>query len=297
MKVLDQLSWSPWYELRGASQNPEIPHHKGGLYRIRERGSRILYYIGQTGSSSRGLRGRMSNLQGAFKDHMPYRDPHTAAPALWVQFHLGHILEVSICVIDSDTQWRKGLEAVAISCYRQDHQSSPIFNFGRMPLGYEMPSGNNSKLKASGKLSRGVKTAQRLTCHMSGRSPLGGLDHIVTDSAWCGHCWTSWCSAEGINELSNEAKGLYRIKAIDDESLLYIGEGKIKSRLKAHLDKINRPEDVQGQIFARSELQFSWVYTGEWKEHKHQRLELENDLIAAHLLSRGSVPAAQFLGS
>jgi hypothetical protein len=36
------------------------------------------------------------------------------------------------------------------------------------------------------------------------------------------------------------------------------------------------------------------VLNDDWLDH--QRLELENDLIAAHLLTTGQVPAAQFLG-
>ncbi len=47
--------------------------------------------------------------------------------------------------------------------------------------------------------------------------------------------------------------------------------------------------------FRRSTVDFwiSWLDTA-W--HPHQRLELENDLIAAYLLTTGDVPPAQFLG-
>jgi hypothetical protein len=41
------------------------------------------------------------------------------------------------------------------------------------------------------------------------------------------------------------------------------------------------------------QIRASWV-AGEWLAH--QRLELEVDLIAAHLLVTGQMPAAQFLG-
>ncbi|MDQ3222839.1 MAG: hypothetical protein M3Q75_05090 [Gemmatimonadota bacterium] len=50
----------------------------------------------------------------------------------------------------------------------------------------------------------------------------------------------------------------------------------------------------QGHVFAAAPtLEASWV-GGEWLPH--QRLELEVDLIAAHMLVTGRLPLAQFLG-
>jgi hypothetical protein len=50
----------------------------------------------------------------------------------------------------------------------------------------------------------------------------------------------------------------------------------------------------QGQTFAgAAPLECSWVL-GDWLDH--QRLELENDLIAAHVITTELVPSAQFLG-
>jgi len=40
-------------------------------------------------------------------------------------------------------------------------------------------------------------------------------------------------------------------------------------------------------------LEFSYV-AGDWETH--ERLELETDLIAAHVLTLGRVPPAQFIG-
>ena len=51
-----------------------------GLYRIRRAGRDDLDYIGQTGLR---LRDRLAMLRGIYRDKMPYRDPHTVAPALW----------------------------------------------------------------------------------------------------------------------------------------------------------------------------------------------------------------------
>jgi hypothetical protein len=40
-------------------------------------------------------------------------------------------------------------EAVAIAVHRQDHGRSPTLNFGRIPAGYRMSSGNNARLVAA----------------------------------------------------------------------------------------------------------------------------------------------------
>ena len=98
-----------------------------------------------------------------------------------------------------------------------------------------------------------------------------------------------------INTVSAEALGLYRIRHAGTSQLLYIGEGGITGRLAAHLQKTRNPTHLQGAIFSpASALECSWVVNNTWA--KHERLELENDLIASHLLMTGAVPAAQFLG-
>jgi hypothetical protein len=63
--------------VRGVSA-PAVP----GLYRIRRIGIEGWDYIGQTGSEHTNLRRRMAMLRGIYLDEMPYRDPHTAGPAL-----------------------------------------------------------------------------------------------------------------------------------------------------------------------------------------------------------------------
>jgi hypothetical protein len=54
------------------------------------------------------------------------------------------------------------------------------------------------------------------------------------------------------------------------------------------------PEHPQAHWFAASDLECSWTTNDSWLGH--QRLELENDLIAAHVLEHGAPPSAQFLG-
>jgi hypothetical protein len=77
--------------------------------------------------------------------------------------------------------------------------------------------------------------------------------------------------------------------------LLYVGQGKVGGRLAAHLRKCLRPGHRQGGLFGKAGgLESSWILNPSW--FPHQRLELENDLIAAHFLVRGEAPPAQFLG-
>ena len=90
-------------------------------------------------------------------------------------------------------------------------------------------------------------------------------------------------------------RGLYRIRAAGAPTLLYVGEGVIADRIAAHLKKLALPDHAQGQLLRDAgPLEASYVRHDAW--HGHQRLEVENDLIAAHVLEHGAQPAAQFRG-
>jgi hypothetical protein len=87
--------------------------------------------------------------------------------------------------------------------------------------------------------------------------------------------------------------GLYRIRG-HDFGLVYVGEGDVRSRLRTHARKIGHKTE-QGRVMrAAAPLEFSMVIDGRWLAH--ERRELENDLIAAHVLAVGQPPAAQFIG-
>lgn len=73
--------------------------------------------------------------------------------------------------------------------------------------------------------------------------------------------------------------------------LVYIGQGRIGDRVRDHLGKT---EGVQANIFGAGPVAVSWVANETWLAH--QRLELENDLIAAFVIATESVPLAQFVG-
>ena len=243
------------------------------------------------------LKKRMGMLRGVWGDMMPYRDPHTVGPAMWALRHRDNAdFEVSVAVTDAETPTRKGLEALAISLYRQECGASPTFNFGRMPAGYAMSSGNNAKLVAAGKRFRGGPTNEVLPSHAASIAPIGKLERSVVASDWCGHPWSEWQPLSDEARLpARTATGLYRLRDASSNDLLYIGEGKIQSRLSAHRDKMSRPQHPQGEIFQRApKLVLSFVESEHWL--KHHRLELENDLIAAHVSGTGHIPNAQFLG-
>jgi hypothetical protein len=90
--------------------------------------------------------------------------------------------------------------------------------------------------------------------------------------------------------------GLLRFRESALAHRIYIGQGQIPGRPLAHLAKAIDAEHGQGRIFAApARLECSWTINNDWLSH--QRLELENDLIAAHVLETATIPAAQFLGA
>ncbi len=297
--ILSCLRWTHWQPLQGAWLADRLPNLPG-LYRIRRIGRDDLDYIGQTGSGSMTLKKRLSMLQGVYANEMPYRDPHTAGPALWALRHAtGCDFEVSVTPVEGPTAWRKGLECVAISLYRETYGQSPTIEFGRMPSGYRMSSSNNARLVAAGKRFRGGTFNGADASHLPGIAPLAPLAGDPVAAHWCGHEWSAWMRVQDalsggiIGDITGEANGLYRIRRAHDGFLLYIGQGLVSARLTAHVSKVSKATERQADLFA-GDITCSWVLNGAW--HAHQRLELENDLIAAYVLETASVPPAQFLG-
>lgn len=282
--------WSDWCPLRGIGRDPRIPSEPG-LYRIRAVGSAGIDYIGQTGGS---LRGRLGMLNGIYREEMPYRDPHTAGPALWALLQLTRCeFEASVTVVPGATPWRKAVEAAAITLYRAEAAASPTANFGRMPPGAVASSGNNARLVKAGKRFRG-----RLDPGASPPAPsLPVLGHLTDDPLtpdWFGLPWSTWEPVQEAASARRRASGVYRIRQPHVPGVLaYVGQGLIASRLVAHARKA-------GVQDARQSLHFSGRIEASIARLEHmprtQLLELENDLIAAHVLGTGKPPSAQFLG-
>src|SRR5690349_19797491 len=119
------------------------------------------------------LRRRLAMLVGVYRAEMPYRDPHTAAPALWALGDaLGGSFEASVVPVPGATRYRQGLEALALALYRQKYNRSPTVNFGRILRGYRLSSHNSAKLVAAGKRLRGGPSTTEQVTWSDGIAPL-----------------------------------------------------------------------------------------------------------------------------
>ncbi len=221
------IPWSDWRPLDDWWSESRLSLGPG-LYRIRRVGRDDMDYIGQTGTT---LRTRLVMLKGIYQDVMPYRAPHTAAPALWALRHQsGCQFEASIAPVAGTPAWRKGLEALAIGAYRAEYTRSPTANFGRMPVGYRASSGNSARLVRAGKRFRGVPTTGRDPSHHPSLAPRGPLGGDPQDGGWCGHRWSPWVIAtEAGPRLPRDARGLYRLRDEGTSDLLYVGEGAVRA--------------------------------------------------------------------
>jgi hypothetical protein len=259
------------------------------LYRIRQKDGSGLDYIGQTG---RSLRGRLGMLDGVYRAIMPYNDPHTAGPALWALRHRdGCDFEASVTEVSGDDPWRKALEVTAITIYRLQTGRSPSFNFGRMPAGYRKSTGNNKRLVESGLRARGGLD-QSAPLKEESVPVSGDLASDPQAPDWMGWDWSPWLPIADACKTAT-GTGLYRIGAGGTSGLTYIGQGLIASRLTAHMAKGLKHDHRQADYFSEA-LVASWVDI-QTAPFVH-RLEHENDLIAAHVLTTGWQPEAQFLG-
>jgi hypothetical protein len=278
--------WGAWVPLKGAGSNRDLPV-RAGLYRLRMDDGTGPVYIGQTGSS---LRGRLGMLQGAYANEMPYAAPHTAGPALWaLRDRDGCDFECSVAPLAADRTMRLGLECLAISIHRIEHGASPLINFGGMPDGYRKSSDNNARLAASGKRFRGgADAAAKAT---PSHAPWALLAGIPDSLDLLGLEWSEWTAIESVTGLPG--RGLYRIRGSKSRLPVYVGQGEIGSRLRAHAKK-GSVDGHRQQESLMGPLQASVVRLPGWASRN--LLEVENDLIASFVFTQGRPPEAQFLG-
>lgn len=278
--------WTAWIPLLGPlTAIPQGP----GLYRIGRAARETLDYIGQTGRGTMTLRKRLSMLRlGVAAEEMPYRTPHTAAPALWaLRRSTGEELLASVCPLEGlDEQVRRGLEALAQAEHRLQHGCSPTANFGRILAGYAISGPRESGI-------RGGPSAELSANHLPGLKPVGDWRGGPVDAGWCCHGWSEWVGIDQAHAAKGE--GLYRIRAAGEDKLLYIGQGKMDHRLRSHARKVRDEALKQGKIFAAGPLECSWARIDGLPSHHKQ--ELEVDLIGAHIKQTGWIPDAQFLGN
>src|SRR5262249_46570094 len=176
-------------------------------------------------------------LRGVYRVEMPYRDPHTAAPALWALRHArGCTFEASVLPVQGDVRYRKGLEALALALYRQSCGHSPTVNFGRILEGYRLSSGNNSRLVAVAQRLRGGPDTADQDNWAHGVWPVGPLEGDSQALTWGGHAWSEWLRLpDAAARLAPDALGLYRVRDPQAAGLIYVGEGYVRARLANHL--------------------------------------------------------------
>jgi len=121
-------------------------------------------------------------------------------------------------------------------------------------------------------------------------SGLPGADPASAD--WMGWAWSPWAPISQARR-SAAGTGLYRVRSSCHAELVYVGQGTIAPRLRAHAAKALRAGHRQGLYFPGA-AEASWVALPGLAAVS--LLEHENDLIAAHVLATGHAPAAQFLG-
>ncbi|MFG1921658.1 hypothetical protein [Cryptosporangium sp. NPDC048952] len=241
-------------------------------------------YVGQT----LNLRQRLGQLCALYRDEIPFNDPHTAAPCLWVMRTTGDAeFEFSVTEVAGEVVDRKTAECVVVSEHRAEFGRSPTANFGRMPDGWVKSSGNNRRLADTGKLIRGHQSA--LATRSADFPSILDTTGDPTASDWAGLHWSPWSSTI----VADQVDGVYRIRRAGEKRLVYIGQGRVRSRLTSHVAKSRVAEHRQRAAFT-GELEWSW-----WKMPGSvlaRQLEAECDLIASHALAGGSAPEAQFLG-
>jgi len=277
------LVWSGWVPHRAASRNRDISPAEG-VYRIRRVGQQSLDYVGQT----KALRGRLGMLNGIYGDAMPYNDPHTAGPGFWALLQdEGCDFEVSVAEVTGGAVTRKGLESLVISTHRVEHARSPTLNFGRMPDGWTKSSGSNAKLIATGRRVRGGHDPSAI--RVPDAPPPATLRVDPRSASWLGLKWIGFTTSPP----QSGAVGVYRALRQEETSLVYVGQGRIADRIKSHLAKGRNPAHRQYDYFAGDPV-WDWVELS--RTQSTQLLEIENDLIASHVLLHGHPPSAQFLG-
>ena len=270
------LNWTPFVkfdaEIKEFRQHSTSP----GVYRVRVSGRNELAYIGQTG---RDLRARLQALKSnTFAREMPFNDPHTAACRLWsFRDADGCEFECSSAAIELPKAKRLALECFLLWQYRLQQGESTLCNFGRLHPEYQS-SANRSTGKRGFRLPSGTINTN------VGKSiePLR-YQGCPNDSDWMGLNW-SCLRPLVISETASLPQGTGVYKLIGDENeVLYIGESSnLRSRLRTHCDN----PDHRDAVFAYCALDHAALGC--------QRLEVENDLIAAYFSETKQPPRLQF---
>jgi hypothetical protein len=156
-----------------------------------------------------------------------------------------------------------------------------------MPEGWVKSTGNTAVLAARNLRHRGYHDAN---ASRSSDHPCV-VDHknSPVDPGWCGLPWSRWAALDQAPPV----QGVYRVRRHDEATLVYLGQGALRARLRSHLAKGKTAEHPQLAGF-RGSAESSWFAAPELTSQ--QLLEMECDLIASHVLHVGTAPTVQFLG-
>ena len=205
---------------------------------------------------------------------------------LWVKLHVP---------IEGSTPWRKGPRMCGdqpVSAGAPAFPHRQRWTHAPHAIGCPLATMSDSCPWASG--WRGGPSEEQDASHLPGIPPVGPLEGDPDSRDWCGHAWSAWIAVqEAFRIIPPDANGLYRLRVPGQAEWLSIGQGLVRDRLLAHLLKGGQPTHRQSALFT-GPLECSWVLDSSW--FPHQRLELENDVIAASVLSTGTIPQAQFIG-
>jgi hypothetical protein len=268
------LNWVPWIRIKTKREERKIIPNSQGVYRVRPKWKDFLVYVGQTNQLKR--RTGMLALN-SYKEEMPWNDPHTAAPNLWVwRQEQGWDYEVSVAATPAITrQKRQGLECLLLWRYRLERGESTLCNHGRFHPDY---------VKSSNRLKgiRGRKLDSNETRNPAGgpsSPPLRPLNtHMSSD--WMGLSWTEFEKLKTASLLPADP-GVYKLVDLANHALLYVGEtDNLRSRLNQHKRKF-------------LDTVFSYVTLSSEMLH-YERLEIENDLIGYYYYMTGKSPICQF---
>lgn len=274
-EIWEGLSWTPWYSFNQIMENKSLLPKSAGMYRFKVSGHQHLMYIGQTG---RDLRERVTDLiRNTLREEMPFNDPHTAAPSLWAWKEAeGWDFECSVAEINLSKENREGLECYLLWKYRLEKGESTYCNHGRFHKDYI-----KSKARSSG--FRGKKLSQSDPRNIAwGKSspPLHSQGTPIS-GGFMGLKWSSFQGLEHLSSVPNN-KGVYRIKGIDTNTIIYIGQSKkLKSRLRDH-----------GKKDWKQEINYSYSEVPDAEDY-HLK-EIENDLVGGIYSINKTVPEFQF---
>lgn len=262
-----KLEWAPWCKFSSTRTDWANLPNTQGVYRVRPEGTNFLVYIGQTG---RNLKERLSDLRrNTLADKMPFNDPHTAAPNLWVwRKEKNWDYECSVASTKFSTKERLAVECYLLWQYRLERGESTLCNHGRFHVDYFKSRGRKTGIRGK-KL---VTTQNRNTAGEKSHPPLILMGKPFEEN-WMGQKWSKMVPfVSNALEAIPKNPGLYKIANHKNRRLLYIGQTKnLFNRFRSHNRFFGKKE---GTVFSFSPTPLSL--------YEHQLKELENDLIGAY---------------